>query len=321
MKNETAASLIQEIKELYPRIISFFESSDEYCLSKDTTDFDYWSERSLDYFWNLLPEHLQTEGLGLIDGLLATCAMVASTAKTCVLTGPEDVAGAKEAAKAMRAAIRLRSYWHSGPEVIHDEGTVLGFKPATEGEDSGIPPKRARKDFGENFNKLWAIVKLIEASPCGEGGEGFKDNNGNRVEKYRPGTAFIMMWMDPSQPELEDRLDTIKAIFLSFGIKALRADDIEHDGKITDRILNEIKTSEFLIADLSGARPNVYYEIGFAHAMGKRVILFRKEGTSLHFDLSGYNCREFENLRDLKAKLIRRLIALTGKTPNEQMPL
>jgi nucleoside 2-deoxyribosyltransferase len=133
--------------------------------------------------------------------------------------------------------------------------------------------------------------------------------------KYRPSTAFMMMWMDPSKPDLDDVADTIKGIFSSFGIKALRADDIEHEGKITDRILNEIRTSEFLFADLTGIRPNVYYEVGFAHALGKRVILLRKAGTTLHFDLSGYNCPEYENLRDLKEKLTKRLSAMTGKTP------
>jgi nucleoside 2-deoxyribosyltransferase len=122
-----------------------------------------------------------------------------------------------------------------------------------------------------------------------------------------------MMPIDKNNPLLEDVKNGIKEVCKEFGITAITADDIEHEGAITDRILQEIETNEFLIADLTQERPNVYYELGHAHAKNKRVILYRDKNTKVHFDIAHRNCPKYDNVTDLKKQLRNRLESLTNK--------
>jgi hypothetical protein len=128
-------------------------------------------------------------------------------------------------------------------------------------------------------------------------------------------TAFILMSMDPQDDSLTDVCNMVKAACAEFNITAIRVDDIEHQEEITDRVLENIVSAEFIIADLTDERPNVYYEVGYAHALGKRPILLRKRGTRLHFDLSIHNAPEYRNLVELRSLLIKRFEAILGWSP------
>ena len=133
------------------------------------------------------------------------------------------------------------------------------------------------------------------------------------TESYHPNTAFIMMAIDKKQPGLEDVRNAIKEVLKEFGISAVTADEIEHEGAITDRILEEIETNEFLIADLTGERPNVYYEVGHAHALWQTGHPLPHGRTRLHFDISHRNCPEYSNITDLKQQLRKRMETVTNK--------
>ena len=150
---------------------------------------------------------------------------------------------------------------------------------------------------------------LVYAQPS------FGSGNGILRQPYRPNTLFILTAIDPSKHDLEDAYFAIKEVCAEFGIAAERADKIEHQGRITDRILHEIATCQFLIADLSYERPNVYYEVGYAHALNKNPILFRRKDTPLHFDLSVHNVPEYRNATELRELVRNRLKSILGRDP------
>lgn len=141
------------------------------------------------------------------------------------------------------------------------------------------------------------------------------ETNTKNSDNVKLGTAFVIMAIDPEKPELVDVLHAIKESCKRFGIDARRVDEIEHQDKITNVILDEIRSCEFLIADLSHERPNVYYEIGYAHALNKKPILYRRKGTRVHFDLSLHNVPEYQNTTELKQALTKRLEAILGRSP------
>jgi hypothetical protein len=134
------------------------------------------------------------------------------------------------------------------------------------------------------------------------------------LHEERRNTAFVIMAMDPNNPEFADTYATIQTVCSEFGLRALRIDDIEHTETITERVLAEIEACPYTIADLTGERPNVYYEIGFAHGLKRSPILFRKTGTHLHFDLSVHKAPAYKNQTELAEMLRRRLTAIVPRS-------
>jgi hypothetical protein len=73
--------------------------------------------------------------------------------------------------------------------------------------------------------------------------------------------------------------------------QACRVDRVHHLEKICDKIVNEIRGSQFVVADVSQHKPGVYFEAGFAMALNRPVIwTCREEDFNLiHFDTRQYN--------------------------------
>jgi hypothetical protein len=125
------------------------------------------------------------------------------------------------------------------------------------------------------------------------------------------GKAFVAMAIDATNPSLEDVLDTIRAACEECGIRAKRIDEDQSNDRITDRIVENVRTAEFVIVDLTLARPNVFFEAGFAHGLGKTPIYIARHDTKPEFDIKDYPIIFFRNMRELRTGLVARLKALS----------
>jgi hypothetical protein len=135
------------------------------------------------------------------------------------------------------------------------------------------------------------------------------------VSHIQPGYAFVAMAIDDNDHQLVDVLEAIKESAKDFGIAAERIDDAESNDRITDRILESVRKAEYVFVDLTHERPNVFWEAGYAHGIGKTPIYIARAGTKLHFDVKDYPIIQFRNMRELKDGIARRLKGLIEKKP------
>ena len=100
--------------------------------------------------------------------------------------------------------------------------------------------------------------------------DGFDYLGRPRSERATGTQAFVAMWLTAQMQPLYDQ--GLKPAIQQAGYDPYREGDTPHDHRIDARIMNEIQRSRFLIADATGARPSVFWEAGYALALGKPVI-------------------------------------------------
>jgi nucleoside 2-deoxyribosyltransferase len=107
--------------------------------------------------------------------------------------------------------------------------------------------------------------------------------------------------------EFIDVFDSCKDACQKHRFEAERTDESASSEPILPRILQGIRNSAFVIADVSEPSSNVFYEVGYARGLGKEVILIAKKGTQLPFDLKDLPTLFWETQRDLKEALAERI--------------
>jgi len=112
------------------------------------------------------------------------------------------------------------------------------------------------------------------------------------VDAARPKVFVVMQFGDPYDGLYTD---VIKPVADEMGLYAFRGDDVYKPGIILQDIIRDIVEAEIIIAEITPRNANVFYELGFAHALGKTTILLAERGNELPFDIRSYRCIFYDN--------------------------
>jgi hypothetical protein len=143
----------------------------------------------------------------------------------------------------------------------------------------------------------------------------------------RPPAPKVFTWPSASQDgdlvavmmPFDARFDSVYAALReaasAAGLRCQRADDIwEADSVMTD-IASLIWRSRIVVSDLTGKNPNVFYETGIAHTLGRDVVQITQSADDVPFDLRHLRYVPYlpnrEGLEVLKERVADRLSALT----------
>jgi hypothetical protein len=123
--------------------------------------------------------------------------------------------------------------------------------------------------------------------------------------------------MVPFSLEFSPAYQAIQSACAHEGFACKRADDIWDDSTIVQDIFSLIFASYIVVCDFSGKNPNVFYEAGIAHALGKHVVPITQSADDIPFDLRHHRFIPYLNnaqgRQDLEEQLRKRLATLAAR--------
>lgn len=129
----------------------------------------------------------------------------------------------------------------------------------------------------------------------------------------RPDSSLVSVMM-PFDATFNPVYEAIRSAVSSSGLKPVRADNFWEHSHVIQDIVNLIARARVVICDLSNRNPNVFYEAGIAHALGKEVILLVQSEGDVPFDLRHIRYIRYlnnaEGLAELSSSISSRLHTL-----------
>lgn len=186
-----------------------------------------------------------------------------------------------------------------------------------------------KKMIGPNDEYLDIVTDYIQGK-CKNSGEDISSGKAvGRKIVFSPSIFEI-----PEEPVLSNLISVMMPFHPSFnnvhtaiteaarmaGFACKRVDDIWNNSTVIQDVFSLIFQSFIVVCDFSGKNPNVFYEAGIAHTLGKHVVPITQSEHDIPFDLQHHRYVKYlnngEGLETLKQKLSSRFITLNRMRTN-----
>jgi len=131
------------------------------------------------------------------------------------------------------------------------------------------------------------------------------------AEKVAESHSVVVVMSYVERPELVDAYDSFQQVARELGYECARISERNTEGRIFPEILERIRRAAFVIVDLTDLRPNVFYELGYAEGLNKKVIVTAREGTTLPFDVKDIPTIFWNSQKKLRSDLRNRIRNMT----------
>ena len=128
-----------------------------------------------------------------------------------------------------------------------------------------------------------------------------------QLPEYENIEPILVSAMMPFDPTFDPVFGALKRTAEAAGLRCRRADDIWENPMIIQDVVSLIDRSSIVICDCTGRNPNVFYEIGIAHALGREVILITQAEADIPFDLRHLRFVQYLNNSEGRNALSTRL--------------
>ena len=119
-----------------------------------------------------------------------------------------------------------------------------------------------------------------------------------------PRQVFVLM---PFNERLSPVYQVIQIVGEKLDLRVFRADEMAGPGLITEQIVDAVHRSGIILADITDNNPNVLYEVGIAHSLGKKTVLLSQDLHNIPFDIASLRVIVYENTMSGASKLARDL--------------